>query len=116
MFTVPQLYSANVQNTIFGTASVGYNLVYTLVAGIFLYKDWKDELPRSFGNFTLGRWAKPVAVVALLWQLFVVGTLTLPAQNHQTAWTALLFIGLGAVWYLVWILPRSRRADRADAA
>ncbi|AQT78781.1 hypothetical protein B1R94_05210 [Mycolicibacterium litorale] len=114
MFTVPQLYSTNVQNTIFGTASVGYNLVYTLVAAIFLYKAAKDELPRSFGKFSLGKWAKPVALIALLWQLFVVGTLTFPAANHQTAWTALIFIGLGAVWYLVWILPRSRRAEHQN--
>ncbi len=80
------------------------------MAAIFLYKAARNELPKSFGKFSLGKWATPVALVALLWQIFVVGTLTLPAANHQTAWTALIFIALGAVWYLVWILPRSRRA------
>jgi amino acid transporter len=110
MFTVPQLYSTDVQGTIFGTASVGYNLVYAAMAGIFLYKLRSGGLPASFGRFTLGRWAQPIAVVAFLWQLFVVGTLTLPSQNHQVGWTTLILLAIGALWYVVRIRPRSRAA------
>lgn len=107
MFTVPQLYSTDVQSTIFGTASVGYNLVYTAVALIYLVTARSGELPPSLGRFTLGRWGQPIAAVAFCWQLFVVATLTLPVQNHQTAWTALIVMGIGGLWYVGWIRPRA---------
>ena len=81
MFAVPALISAKVLEYIIGTASVGFNLAYALVAGIYLFKTYRGTLPQQFGSFSLGRWGKPVAWASVIWQIFLIGTMT--AAEHQ---------------------------------
>ena len=64
MFAIPAKISSTALSYVVGTAAVGYNLVYLLVAGMFVYKVRKRSLPPSFGRFTLGRWAQPVGWAA----------------------------------------------------
>jgi amino acid transporter len=111
MFTVPALISAKVLEYILGTASVGFNLVYMLVAGVYLVKAHRGTLPQQFGSFTLGRWGKPIALVSLIWQVFLVGTLTLPNINHKVGLTTLAMIAVGLLWYLAWVRPRVKRGE-----
>ncbi len=106
MFAVPSLISAKVLEYVIGTASVGFNLVYMLVAGIYLVKAHRGTLPRQFGGFSLGRWGKPVAAVSLVWQIFLVGTLTLPNAHHDVALTTLGMLVVGGGWFLVWVRPK----------
>lgn len=111
MFTVPALISAKVLEYILGTASVGFNLVYMLVAGVYLVKTYRGTLPQQFGSFSLGRWGKPVAWASLIWQIFLVGTLTLPNINHKVGLTTLAMIAVGLVWFLVWVRPKVKRGQ-----
>jgi amino acid transporter len=96
-------------------ASVGYNLVYLFVAAIFVYKVRRGTLPPSFGKFSLGRWAQPVGWAAVVWQLFLVGTLTLPNINQSVGWTTLAMIAVGGVWYLAHVRPALQRGDAGPA-
>jgi amino acid transporter len=108
MFAIPAVISEKVLEYIIGTASVGFNLVYMLVAGIYLFKVHRGTLPRKFGGFSLGRWAKPVAWVSLIWQVFLVGTLTVPKINHNVALTTGAMLVVGLLWFLVWVRPKVR--------
>jgi len=115
MFTVPALISATALSYVVGTASVGYNLVYLFVAAIFVYKVRRGTLPPSFGKFSLGRWAQPVGWAAVVWQLFLVGTLTLPNINQSVGWTTLAMIAVGGIWYLAHVRPALQRGDAGPA-
>jgi amino acid transporter len=111
MFTVPALISHQILEYIIGTASVGFNLVYALVAAIYLVKARRGTLPEQFGNFSLGRWGQPVALVSLVWQIFLVGTLTLPDINRKVGLTTLAMLAVGLVWFVVWVYPRVKRGQ-----
>jgi amino acid transporter len=115
MFTVPALISTTALSYVVGTASVGYNLVYLMVAAIFVYKVRRKTLPPSFGKFSLGRWAQPVGWAAVIWQLFLVGTLTLPNINQSIGWTTLAMIGVGGIWYLAHVRPALQRGEAGPA-
>jgi amino acid transporter len=106
MFTVPALISAKVLEYILGTASVGFNLVYALIAGVYLFMSYRGTLPKQFGRFSLGRWGKPIAWVSVFWQIFLVGTLTLPKINFKIGVTTLAMVVVGALWFLVWVRPK----------
>jgi amino acid transporter len=115
MFTIPALISTTALSYVVGTASVGYNLVYLFVAAIFVYKVRRNTLPPSFGKFSLGRWAQPVGWAAVIWQLFLVGTLTLPKINQSIGWTTLAMIAVGGVWYLAHVRPALQRGEAGPA-
>jgi amino acid transporter len=111
MFAIPAKISSTALSYVVGTASVGYNLVYMLVAGMFVYKVRKRSLPPSFGRFTLGKWAEPVGWAALIWQIFLVCTLTLPNINQSVGWTTLAMIAVGGIWYIVHVHGAVRRGE-----
>jgi amino acid transporter len=111
MFTIPALLSSSVLSYIIGTASVGYNLVYAAVAAIFVYNVQKRTLPETHGSFTLGRWALPVGWAALIWQIFLIGTLTIPKINRNVGYTTLIMLGVGALWYIVWVHPQTAKGN-----
>ena len=111
MFAIPAKISSTALSYVVGTAAVGYNLVYLLVAGMFVYKVRKRSLPPSFGRFTLGRWAEPVGWAALIWQVFLVCTLTLPNINQAVGWTTLAMIGVGGIWYIVYVHGATGRGE-----
>jgi len=112
MFAIPAKISSTALSYVVGTAAVGYNLVYMLVAGMFVYKVRKGTLPPSYGRIQLGKWAEPVGWAALIWQIFLVCTLTLPNINQSVGWTTLAMIGVGAIWYIVYV---HRAVDRGTA-
>jgi hypothetical protein len=94
---------------------VGYNLVYLFVGAMFIAKVRSGTLPRSFGRFTLGRWAEPVAWAATLWQLFLIGTLTLPKVNQKVGLTTLAMFGVALIWYLVHVVPKTKSGEAGPA-
>jgi amino acid transporter len=116
MFAIPAKISATALSYVVGTASVGYNLVYMLVAGMFIYKVRQGTLPPSHGRFQLGRWAQLVGWAALIWQIFLVGTLTLPNINQSVGWTTLGMIGVGAIWYIVYVHRATGRGEAGPAS
>jgi amino acid transporter len=115
MFTVPALISTTALSYVIGTASVGYNLVYLFVGAMFIVKVRRGTLPKSFGRFSLGRWAEPVAWAATLWQLFLIGTLTLPTINQKVGLTALGMFAVAAIWYVVHVVPKTKTGEAGPA-
>ena len=52
--------------------------------------------------------------MAFIWSLFVVGELTVPTANQQTALMAGVFFLIAAVWYVVWLRARRFEVSRAS--
>jgi amino acid transporter len=95
---------------IVGMAALGYYAVYGLTVVAVLIASRRGTLPTRT-SFDLGRYAVPVRVAALLWTIFVVGCLTVPELNHQTALMAGAFFVLAAIWYAA--ILRKRINDNA---
>jgi amino acid transporter len=112
LFTIGAFLVPTVLGYIVGTAAVGYNLTYAAIAAIFIYKVRTNSLPRQFGKFSLGRWAQPVAWVALVWQVFLVCVLTIPTINRPVGITTLVILALAAAW---WALVLRRRIRNGTA-
>lgn len=51
------------------------------------------------GRFNLGKWGTPLCIVAIVWLVFEIAILTLPAQFHKATVVNLAIWGLGAVLY-----------------
>ncbi|HAW10798.1 MAG TPA: hypothetical protein DCX12_07005 [Chloroflexi bacterium] len=112
LFTIGAFVLPTVLGYIVGTAAVGYNLTYAAIAAIFIYKVRTNSLPRQFGSFSLGRWAQPVAWIALIWQLILVGILTIPTINQPVGLTTVCILALAALW---WLVVLRRRINRGTA-
>ena len=63
-------------------------------------------------NFNLGRFAKPVFFIAILWLVLEIGILTIPEQFHNVTIVSVLMIGLGIVLYLLFFHKKMKKSDR----
>ena len=45
--------------------------------------------------------------IAALWQLFLIGTLTLPKINQEIGLTTLGMFAVALVWYLIHVRPKT---------
>jgi amino acid transporter len=90
--------SSQAMALIVGMAALGYYGVYGLTVIAVLIASRNGSLPTKT-SFDLGAYAVPVRWAALLWTVFVVGCLTVPELNHQTALTAGVFFVLAGIWY-----------------
>lgn len=90
--------SSQAMALIVGMAALGYYAVYGLTVIAVLIASRRGTLPTKT-SFDLGNYAGPVRWAALLWTIFVVGCLTVPELNHQTALTAGVFFVLAGIWY-----------------
>jgi len=103
--------SSQAMALIVGMAALGYYAVYGLTVAAVLIASRNGSLPART-DFDLGRFAGPVRVAALLWTLFVIGCLTIPDLNHQTALMAAAFFVIAGVWYAA-VLRNRIRNDQA---
>ncbi|BDX30156.1 putative amino-acid permease [Mycobacterium antarcticum] len=103
--------SSQAMALIVGMAALGYYAVYGLTVVAVLIASRNGSLPTKT-SFDLGSYAGPVRVAALLWTLFVVGCLTIPELNHQTALMAGAFFVLAGIWYAT-VLRHRIREDQA---
>lgn len=71
-------------------AALWANLAYLIVTAALLqrrWRGWPDASDREQGWFSLGKWAIPVNVAAILWSLFMVLNIGWPrASVYGTAW------------------------------
>lgn len=111
MFVIPAEISSSVSAYTLGTASVGYNAVYLMMVIIYIVQAHRGKLPEQFGGISLGRWALPIAYVAAVWQLFLIGTLTLPNINQKVGLTSLIFFAVAGIWYLVYVHRATGRGE-----
>ena len=97
--------SSQAMALIVGMAALGYYAVYGLTVIAVLIASRRGTLPTRT-SFDLGNYSGPVRVAALLWTIFVVGCLTVPELNHQTALTAGAFFVLAGIWYVAVLRKR----------
>ena len=100
------LGSTQTINGIFGVTAPAMDLSYIAVIAARMY--YEKEHPVKKGPFSLGRWQKPINLVAIIWVLFISVILFFPptypvtALNMNYAVAIAGFIGLFALtwWYL----------------
>ncbi|MHB8629454.1 MAG: amino acid permease [Aggregatilineales bacterium] len=80
-------------------SAVGYNLVYLATSIIYLLR--RDTLKPAWGTFSLGAWSTPVAVISIIWMLFVCGLLTLAPPNWPVGITTAVLLLVAVAWYLL---------------
>jgi amino acid transporter len=95
---------------IVGMASVGYYAVYalTILAAILAAR---RGLLTARSSFDLGSRAQLIRSIALIWSILVIGVLTIPTANQQTALMAAGFFVIAAVWYAVTLRGRLQRGE-----
>lgn len=80
-------------------------LIYAAVMVLFLMT--KSKLPTHSRYFDLGRWATPIAVVALLWLCFELSALLIPSIFWTSVKIVGIFVGAGAVVFIgIWLFDR----------
>jgi amino acid transporter len=73
----------------------------------------RDKLSTIPTDFSLGRWALPVFVLAVIWLVGVLLDLTLPPVFRPAAVVAIVIWVIAIGWYLLFV---KRRVDRGEAA
>ncbi len=102
--------AAQAMTLIVGMASVGYYAVYalTILAAIMAAR---RGLLKAKSSFDLGPRAQLVRWVALVWSILVIGVLTIPTANQQTALAAAGFFVIAAIWYAAVLRGRIQRGE-----
>jgi len=107
------MLSAGIAANVVSITSVAYYCIYVLTVGGALYAHAKGRIPpvRS-GDFSLGRWFVPVAVVALVYASAVIVIALAPQEGHIAAEYLLGVEVVGAAWYVLYL----RRKISSNAA
>lgn len=96
--------SGNAFGTLVGATALAPYLVYLLT--VIAYGAKRRRLEVLPGAFSLGRWAFPVFAAALVWLVFVVLALSLPAEFHKAVYYVAGGVVLAALWWLLVLRPR----------
>jgi len=92
--------------------SVACYFIYALTVGGTIYAYRKGTIPgRRAGDFSLGRWFVPVAVLALAYVAGVIVIALAPHEGHTAAAYLLGAEVVGLLWYLLYL--RARIASRS---
>jgi amino acid transporter len=110
LVVVGTLIATQAMTLIVGMASVGYYAVYALTILAAILAARRGQL-MSRSSFDLGSRAGLIRWVAFIWTLLVIGVLTIPTANQQTALMAGGFFILAAVWYFAVLRGRILRGD-----
>ena len=87
-----------------GATPVFAGVVYILIVAAYAAR--RNVIPKSKA-FDLGRWAMPLIVISLTWEIFLIVDFTLPAIFHKAAEAADRRRGRG---HLVVVLRAARTA------
>ena len=77
------LGSVETINSIFGITAPALDCSYMAVVALKLY--YSDQLDIRKGPFTLGRWSKPINIIALCWVSLLTVILLFPTTRPITA-------------------------------
>lgn len=96
------------------TATVLPAIIYLIT--VVAFGVYHHHLPVTMGRFTLGRWARPIALLASLWLIGVIGILTIPAEFRTASWVSLgvCVVGVGIYW--LFIAPRIAAGEAGISA
>jgi len=98
------LLSAGVAANVVSICSVAYYFIYALTVGgaIYAYRARKMPSHRK-GDFTLGRWFVPVAVIAFGYAAAVIVIALAPHEGHTAALYLFGAEVIGVLWYLLYL-------------
>jgi amino acid transporter len=101
------LLSAGIAANVVSICSVAYYFIYVLTVGGAIYAYMKRKIPsHRAGDFSLGRWFVPVAVVAFVYSAGVIVIALAPHEGHTAAIYLLGAEVAGVLWYLLYLRPR----------
>ena len=91
------------------TATIPYIIYFAIAVAYAVRRNQIEAFP---GAFSLGRWAKPVIGVVIVWTMLIIGVLTLSSVFNG----ADQFLAMGAVLAVLWYgLVLFRRLQRGEA-
>src|ERR1022692_2998569 len=101
------LLAAGIGANVVSVASVAYYFIYVLTVGGAIYAYRKRNIPsHRQGDFSLGRWFLPVAVVAFAYTAAVIVIALTPHEGHPAALYLLGAEVAGLLWYLLHLQDR----------
>jgi hypothetical protein len=65
--------------------------------------------------FDLGRWAKPLIGISLIWEVYLILDFTLPSIFHKAAEVAIGGEIVATLWYFIGLRGRLRRGEAGQA-
>jgi amino acid transporter len=95
-----------------GATPVFAGVVYILIVGAYAAR--RNVIPKSRA-FDLGRWAAPLIVISLAWEIFLILDFTLPSIFHKAAETAVAGEIVATLWWYFGLRGRLRRGEAGQA-
>jgi amino acid transporter len=95
-----------------GATPVCASIVYLMVVVAYWLR--RNTIPKS-PAFDLGKWAVPLLVLSLIWEVYLIFDFTLPSIFHGAAE---VFVGaqiVAAAWYIFGLRGRLRRGEAGQA-
>ena len=84
-------------------------LIYLMT--VVAYAIRRDYLPTQFGQFSLGRWGRWIAGLAVGWLVLIIAILTIPQEFHTATTTSGILCLIGGTLYICVIRRRIERGD-----
>ena len=103
VLTLTATYFAESLTVLVGATAVLPALIYLIT--VISYGRARKNVVFKAGNFTLGKFAKPVFVSTVIWLIFVIGILTIPDDFHTTTMVSGLLVILGVICYWLFFKP-----------
>lgn len=95
-----------------GATPIFASIVYLLIVGAYAVR--RNRIPKSQA-FDLGRWAKPLIGISIVWEIFLILDFTLPSIFHAAAEVALGGEVVALLWYYGALRGRLRRGEAGQA-
>lgn len=106
-------YESNAFITLIAGTPVLAMLVYLTLT--IAYAIRRNRIPSAQGGFELGRWAKILIPLAVIWEIIALSALTLPSVFRDADWVALGVQGVCALWYITVLRSRLRKGTAGQA-
>ena len=95
-----------------GATPIFASFVYLMIVAAYWAR--RNRIPKSKA-FDLGRWAKPLIVLSLLWEIAIILDFTLPSTFHAAAEVAVAGQVVALAWYYGGLRSRLRRGTAGQA-
>jgi amino acid transporter len=95
-----------------GATPIFASFVYLMIVAAYWAR--RNRIPKS-SAFDLGRWAKPLIVLSLLWEIAIILDFTLPSTFHAAAEVAVAGQVVAVAWYYGGLRSRLRRGVAGQA-
>jgi hypothetical protein len=103
----PAAARANAFGTLVAATAIIPYIIYFLITVAYARK--RAVLEHVPGQFSLGRWAKPVIGLVLFWTALVILILALPAPFHGSDKVIAGGAALAALWYFLALRGRLKK-------